>query len=256
MFEAGSENIMIDAHVHLHDPALAMDDLRQAFDNFSSQKIAANSAVIMLAERKGYQVFNQLKKQLIATDEDESLYFEHRAHRMLILAGRQIVTAEGLEILGLASCTQIFDGLPVHQVIDHLLEEDALAVLPWGVGKWLGRRGRLVDKLIENSQPGRLFLGDNAGRPGLWSVPQFNSDLIVLPGSDPLPLNGSARAIGCYGALIEARLSSQTPAAELKKMIRSRRTPLQRFGGTSPALRFVSDQLRLRLQTHAVMEQS
>lgn len=253
MFEPDSENIMIDAHVHLHDPAHAMDDLQQAFDNFSRQKPTANTAVIMLAERRGYQVFNQLKKQLITTEEDESLYFEHKSHRMLILAGRQIVTAEGLEILALASCTQLFDGLPVHQAIEHLHEEDALAVLPWGVGKWLGKRGKLIDDLIENSQPGSLFLGDNAGRPKLWGVPQFNSDLIVLPGSDPLPLNGSAQNIGCYGALMQARLSSQTPAAELKKLIRNRRTPLQRFGETSPALRFISDQLRLRLHTQTAV---
>lgn len=253
MFEPSSENIMIDAHVHLHDPAHVIDDLRQAFDNFARQKSAANTAVIMLAERRGYQVFNQLKKQLITTDEDESLYFEHKGHRMLILAGRQIVTAEGLEILGLASCTQIFDGLPATLVINHLQEEDALAVLPWGVGKWLGKRGKLIDDLIENAQPGQLFLGDNAGRPGLWGVPQFNSGLIVLPGSDPLPLSGSAQTIGCFGAMMQARLSSQTPAAELKNLMRNRRTPLQRFGETSPAIRFISDQLRLRLHTHTAI---
>lgn len=255
VFKLDANQILIDAHVHLHDASRAMSDLRKAFDNFSSLPIPANSTVIMLAERQGFDVFSGLRKQLRHTAEPESLWFERNNHEMLVLAGRQIISSEGLEILGLATKVNIADGLPAETVIDQLQEQDALVVLPWGVGKWLGRRGKIVDAIIAKNVRGlsasntdrTLFLGDNAGRPAFWPVAQFSSGLCVLPGSDPLPLQDSAEAIGRFGALVHAQLSIQTPASDLKQVLRNPLTAPQPFGKLSPAFHFVRDQARLRL---------
>lgn len=239
--------VLVDAHVHLHDPARAQDDLRQAAVGFAEAGSRGHPAVVMLAERAGYDVFAQLAVQLGATGEDESLWYEHAGQRVLVVAGRQIVTSEGLEILGLATRTHIPDGLPAGEVLQRLTQADAIPVLPWGVGKWLGRRGLLVDGLISRAQRGRLFLGDNGGRPRWWRVSQFAHGLPVLAGSDPLPLPGSASAIGRFGSLVGTHINEQQPALSLKRALRDPATRIATYGRLAPALRFITDQTRLRL---------
>lgn len=238
---------LVDAHVHLHVPANAMSDLRQAAAGFTAVGNNKNPAVIMLAERAGYDVFRLLESQLAPTGEPESLWFEHAGQRLLIVAGRQIITAEGLEVLGLVTRMQMPDGLPVERVLERLEEADAIAVLPWGAGKWLGRRGKIVDRLLAKARPGRLFLGDNGGRPGWWPVPQFSTGIPILAGSDPLPLPGSARKIGCYGSVIGTTLPEELPAKRLKQALRDPATRIATYGRLTPMFRFITDQARLRI---------
>lgn len=244
---SGKRGTLLDAHVHLHVPANAISDLRQAAASFTAVGNGKNPAVIMLAERAGYDVFRLLESQLASTGEPESLWFEHDGQRLLIVAGRQIVSAEGLEVLGLVTRTQIPDGLPVDQVLARLEEADAIAVLPWGAGKWLGKRGKIVDRLLTKARPGHLFLGDNGGRPGWWQVPQFSTGIPILAGSDPLPLPGSARKIGCYGSLLGAALSDERPATNLKQALRDPATRITTYGRLTPMFRFITDQARLRI---------
>lgn len=244
---SGNRGTLVDAHVHLHVPANALSDLRQAAAGFTAVGNGKNPAVIMLAERAGYDVFRLLESQLALTGEPESLWFEHADRRLLIVAGRQIITAEGLEVLGLATRMQVPDGLPVERVLDRLEEADAITVLPWGAGKWLGRRGKIVDRLLATARPGHLFLGDNGGRPGWWQVPQFSAGLPILAGSDPLPLPGSARKIGCYGSVIGTALSDEQPAKSLKHALRDPATRIATYGRLTPMFRFITDQARLRI---------
>jgi len=243
----GKRSILVDAHVHLHHPATALDDLRQAAASFAAFGIGKAPAVILLAERAGFDVFQLLEAQLAATAEPESLWFHHGDQHLLVIAGRQIITEEGLEVLGLATRTQIADGLPAARVIELLQEADAITVLPWAVGKWLGRRGKIIDRLLAQATPGSLFLGDNGGRPGWWPVPQFSLGIPVLAGSDPLPLPGSARTIGSYGSRIGFSLLEETPAASLKRALRDPTTRITTYGRQAPVLRFISDQARLRI---------
>ena len=238
--------ILVDSHVHLHNPARAMDDLRQAAAAFAAAGGGEASGVIMLAERAGYDVFRQLQSQLSRTWELNSLWFWHGNQRLLVVAGRQIVTAEGLEILGLATRLPLPDGLPADQVLKKLDAEDAIIVLPWGAGKWLGRRGKIVDRLLEQARPGRLFLGDNGGRPNWWTVPQFSRGVPVLAGSDPLPLPKSGNVIGRFGSVIDIQLSEYTPAARIKCALRDPATRISTYGRLAPSLRFIADQTRLR----------
>lgn len=224
-----------------------MDDLRQAAISFAAFGNVDSPAVVMLAERAGYDVFQQLTSKLEPTGEPESLWFEHADQRLLVVAGRQIVTAEGMEMLGLATREQLPDGLPAQQARARLYDRDAIVVLPWGVGKWLGRRGKLVDRLIESATPGRMFLGDNGGRPSWWPVAQFSRGLSVLAGSDPLPLPNSALTIGRFGSFVGVTLSEESPVGSLKLALRDPTTRIGTYGKLAPALRFISDQTRLRI---------
>lgn len=241
---ASVRRIAIDAHVHLHNAADAGEALRVAAERLvgSEDRIG----VIMLAERQGFDVFKTLRQELVATEEDESLW-SNTGRQLLVLAGRQIVSAEKLEILALATSARLPDGLPAERIVAEMDAADAIVALPWGVGKWLGKRGALVDRLIAAARPGRLFLGDNGGRPGFWPVPQFSSGLPVLAGSDPLPLPGWWKSIGSLASTIDADISTEMPASSLKAALRETGRRIDHMGNLAGTIRFVIDQTRLRL---------
>lgn len=243
------EHFLIDTHVHLHRPSHALEDLKIAARNFADANEHATVAVVMLAERAGYNAFRLLAAQLPEAGPD-AVWYESNSLRLLVVAGRQIVTQEGLEILGLATRNPIPDGLSAHGVLARLRSSDALAVLPWGAGKWLGKRGRIVDQLIEEAPSGQLFLGDNGGRPAWWSVPQFSKKIRVLAGSDPLPLRGSTAGIGRFGSRVKGRLDESHPVENLKQLLRDPHTRVSTYGRLTPSLRFFSDQARLRFKRH------
>lgn len=52
------------------------------------------------------------------------------------MAGRQIVTAEKLEVLALGTDLDIDDGRPIREVLSLVTENGGLPVIPWGAGKW------------------------------------------------------------------------------------------------------------------------
>lgn len=237
--------VAIDAHVHLHDEREALETLAAASRNFSRNAPCAATAVCMLAERDGFDVFSWLRTKLPETAEAESLWLDE-SRRMLIVAGRQIESSEGLEVLGLALGMPLpLEGRPAHEIIAALRTHDALPVLPWGVGKWLGPRGHLVDRLLKN-EPG-LFLGDNGGRPGFWPVPRFRRGVRVLPGSDPLPLPEASSTIGSFGCLMTCDLPADRPASALRRALRDPANKLLRFGRLASTFRFAIDQARLRV---------
>jgi hypothetical protein len=241
---AGLRRVIIDAHVHLHNARDAAEALRIAASRLA--KVDGQTGVIMLAERQGFEVLDEIKPQLVATAEPEAFWHDE-SRKLLILAGRQVISAEKLEILALATTARLADGAPAEEIVAQLDALDAIVVLPWGVGKWLGKRGALVDLLIAAAKPGRLFLGDNGGRPSLWPVRQFGSGLPVLSGSDPLPLPGWPQGIGSLTSVIEAGLSPDTPAASLKAILRDPATHIGRGGSLAGPIQFVTDQTRLRL---------
>ena len=236
--------VAIDAHVHLHSASEALVALGIANDRLAAA--GGEVGVVMLAERDGYDVFDSLRHELIATDEPESLWFDE-SRKLLVLAGRQIVSSEKLEILALATGACMPDGAPAEKVVADMDAADAIVVLPWGVGKWLGKRGALVNRLTSAADRARLFLGDNGGRPAAWRVPQFDGKLKTLAGSDPLPLPGWPQAIGSFGSTLNVALEPSTPSASLKRALRDPATPLESFGKLASPLRFLVDQTRLRL---------
>ena len=234
----------IDAHVHLHRPASALDDLDQAWRNMADQRRAGHVPVLMLAEPSGSDVFAYLADHLSPCAEPGALWYEADGARMLIVAGRQIVSEEGLEILALGYRDLVADGRPAATIVAELSARDALVVLPWGAGKWFGERGRLLGRLLAREQGG-LLLGDNGGRPAWWSAPLL-AQTRTLSGSDPLPLPGSARRIGSFGTVVETAVSLDHPVRDLKAAVRDPAATLLRFGRPVSPVRFAREQLWLR----------
>jgi hypothetical protein len=111
---------------------------------------------------------------------------------LAVIAGRPVVTREGLEVLLLASSADLPDGESIERTLDLGWESGGLVVLPWGFGKWLFSRGKTVARLLSGRDNGRLFVGDNGNRPTGLRQPGLirraeATGIPVIPGSDPFP---------------------------------------------------------------------
>jgi hypothetical protein len=269
--------ILADGHVHLY----ACFDLPRLFDaafsNFAA--VAASrgrnddfSGALLLTETGREHAFEDLFRSaapadaatarnaspgwhLVRTSEDISLLACRGSVRLLLVAGRQIVTREGLEVLAIGTDRRFDDGRPVEETIRRIRAVGALPVLPWGVGKWLGRRGRLVKRAVGGSEGAatRPHLGDNSGRPVFWPRPRpfriaERRGLKVLPGSDPLPLASEAARVGRFGFGLSGALSGERPAADLLRRLDEPGQPVFAYGELERPLRFLRNQIRIRLR--------
>jgi hypothetical protein len=223
----------------------------------------------MFSESAWAQYFRAFREGLIEreasdwtaepTDEDDSLLVTSSdGARLLLIAGRQVVTSERLEVLALATAEEFEDGLPLREAAAMVASSGAVPVLPWGFGKWTGRRRRAVRNLLASPVAGHLFLGDNAGRPGFMSEPRMfrlarERGIPVLPGSDPLPIAAEVRKPGRYGFVLRGPLNARSPAASIRAMIATR-APATPFGRLERLPTFVLRQTQLRCRRRGMVE--
>jgi hypothetical protein len=152
-----------------------------------------------------------------------------------LLAGRQLVTAERLEVLALGADPGVPDGLGAHETLGRVLASEAVPVLPWGLGKWLGARGRVVAELLAGCDPARVAAGDTPLRPLGWPEPLLlrrarARGIRVLAGSDPLPPAGEAGRIASYVAAWEDDADPDRPAGALAALLRRPGSAPRRLG--------------------------
>jgi len=265
---ATASGFPVDAHVHLHPQhplsevlGGAVRHLRLAASPASGGEGAAGG--LLLAEVGGVDVFEDLRSGRRNLEREGGWSVEPTAEaislvlrgaggeRLVLVRGRQIVTAESLEVLALFAAVTPPDGLPLREAVDLVRESGALAVIPWGFGKWWGARGRLVRELIRAREPGALFLGDNGCRPRIGARPPLfeharRRGVRILPGSDPLPLPGHERRAGSYGFIVERTIDLQSPAQPLQASIREPRAALRRYGRRRSLTGFVRDQIAMQ----------
>lgn len=270
---------MVDAHVHLHscfcpraflDGALA--NVQRAFhrDHFENGGLAC----LMMADMAGQNTFESLRGaeragelypwQLCDAGDKIALFARHAAGaEILLLSGRQIVSAEKIELLALATNEEFEDGRPLAELISQVLDSGAVAVLPWGFGKWWFQRGRVVkgqlppsnrfrNRAAPGSRQGALFLGDNSLRPRWSSTPILlrqgeKRGLKILPGSDPLPRASHERNAGRYGFRLEGDFDRGSPAESIKRLLEGQRTQPELFGRRERLWRFFRDQLSVQI---------
>jgi hypothetical protein len=256
--------VLVDAHVHVH-PGFARDTFfdaaRENFRREGAELGLRDEALgcLLLAEMGPAHWFQRAWNgeeggsawRFERTRELESLVAWHGDDRLLVIAGRQIATRDGLEVLALACDAGVPDGLPFGETLHRVRACGALPVLPWGFGKWWGRRGRLIAGALARHGSAPLFLGDNGGRPAAGGAPRLFAEaqargVAVLPGSDPLPLPWHAGRAGSYGFLLEGGLDTERPAADLRQRVRDLREGPRAFGRLAPLPRFLRDQVALR----------
>lgn len=259
---------LVDGHVHLYPrfplvPFLegAHRNLRRAVGCLPGEWLG----VLCLSQSPGEGAFERLERHgrtgeapgpwsVSTTAEDTSLeILSDDGARLIVIAGRQIRTRERLEVLAIGTRTRFAEDEPLEHVLRAVAEEGAIPIVPWGFGKWVGARKRLVERLIRDPDLPRFFLGDNGNRPGLLGRPGLfalaeSHGVLDLPGSDPLPLRGEHHTVGRTGFVLDVALDRSAPARELKGLLDDRRTPLPGFGRPETTLRFLRNQVALRFR--------
>ncbi len=168
---------------------------------------------------------------------------------LLIISGTQINTYEGLEVLLIGEVPVIHESKEISKILKYE-NSNLLTILPWAVGKWLGKRGKLVTECIKNPRYKNFILGDNGGRPKIWKrVKQFDEayqkNVILLSGSDPLPVPKGYLNSGGYGNIIPVNIETLSPWTSIINSIYSKE--FSSFGVLSTFKGFISNQLKLRL---------
>ena len=264
--------VLVDGHVHMHE----CFDVPAVFDaaaaNFAAAAHALGTArhydgVLCLVESEKEHFLDGVRTRRAGrvwrgrhgyweaepSSEPETLVVRCGGSRLAVIAGRQLVTSERLEVLALGTTAPLPNGEPIETTLRAVREAGAAAVLPWGVGKWLGARGAIVARVLADPQWRHVLLGDNGNRLELGPDPAHlaaarRAGRSVLPGSDPLPLAGQEARVGAYGFAVDVALDPLRPAAALLALLESA-SPLVAFGRREQLTRFVGNQLALRLQS-------
>ena len=268
--------VFVDAHVHIHDCFGLQEFFDAAARNFAFLSSNAASTtfhryVLCLTESRGACKFEELAEladvnsaNMNATEavwrcrhsgNDRCLIAVHPIlGEITIVAGRQIVTAEKLEILALGSTGKWDDGLPASDVVESVIRAGAIPVLPWGFGKWLGRRRHVAESLIEKYGDGSLYIGDNSGRPSILPEPsEFGAakdlGMRTLPGSDPLPIKSQYDRAGSFGFYVDDVTDRDGVWAGLNAMLQKGDGVLHHYGSLESPLRFVRNQIAMQYIT-------
>lgn len=272
---AAHAEVLLDAHVHYHPGfskavffAAAAANLRAGRGQLDLD--GSPRSGIMLAESHGVDAFGEFAEQAATglpggtppdgwwfrrTEEDNSLWAVRSSapdQALLVIAGRQLVTREGLEVLALGCREPLAEGMELRAARDAVIEAGGVPVVPWGFGKWWSQRGRVVAALVDaGAAEGAWFLGDNAGRPQLSRRPPMFAraaarGVFVLPGSDPLPLPGQADKVGRCGFQMSIELDADHPARAVLDGLRGTTEQPPTFGRYESLGNFVRDQVAMQ----------
>lgn len=266
--------IFVDAHVHIYDCFnidLLLDSALNNFQEVAKQHAIMHqplSYVLLLTKGKKESWFQDLSATLDANrqckitekwsavdkgDENSLLIFRNDfpEKEIHVVAGHQVVTIENIEVLALFMKQDLTNGLSLYETVARVKQSGGIPVLPWGAGKWFGKRGKIIKKFLLNHELGNLFLGDNGGRPRFWPTPNlFNlaeeTGAVVLPGSDPLPLPGEASRVGHFGFFLQENgLDVDSPTKCLKNALLSPKVTISPFGCLQKNRLFFLNQFRL-----------
>lgn len=218
MLRRGTNFVLVDSHVHFHP---CYDGAR--FFAAARRNLApAATGVLMLTECEGHDAFDTWQRSppagLVPRPTGETISLDFGAaegRRLIVIAGRQLVTTERLELLALGLPGSAPPRAPLAECVAAVREAGALPVLPWGFGKWTGARARIAAAALE-ALP--VLAGDNGGRPEVTPLPRLLRGRRVLRGSDPLPLAGQEERVGAFGFGLELELGERPGAALLARL--------------------------------------
>jgi hypothetical protein len=259
--------VFVDGHVHIYacyDVERVFDGAWRHFRRVASSYGATDDfqGVLVLTESAGDQVFAALAKrtggmvghwQVSGTEEANSLRLQRDdGARLLVLAGRQLVSAEKLELSAYFVVQPLADGAPLATLLEQVHLMGGVAVLPWGVGKWFGKRGQEVQQRLRHSTV-PLLVSDNGGRPWFWPMPRLfrtaqQQGIPVLAGTDPLPRVSAQQQVGRVGFVLRGALSLASPSQGLKQRLLSLDSAPPRYGEREGAWNFVCDQFHMRFR--------
>ena len=229
--------VLVDSHVHIYKSYDLSLFLSSAFLNFrnaipeavESHKFLCltQSSINSPSFEEIYTSLQEINKNYSVSLNDSGMMIAvtevQNKDTICLLNGRQFVCAEGFEILALIYKGRNLDRLPAAEILQELKDQGAIAVLPWSLGKWLGRKGRQVSALIDAQQRSPLLLGDIAMRICTIQESYFRqaSKLAVriVAGSDPLQMNGEEKNVACFFSVYNVGSDFQPDTHHLRKLL-------------------------------------
>jgi hypothetical protein len=260
------ETLLIDGHVHIYPnfdfPTLISNTLKNAI---IAQRTSANRddaiKVWLLTERHDTTAFDMLAQQPVIegytihkTKENESLLIKNAGTKepiLYIIAGRQIITKNNLEICCLCSRFYKEDRLlSEFDLVQEITKSGGIPTLNWAPGKWFGQRGKLVRTLMENLQSNQMLISDTSMRPTFWATPKLmiaaeKKGFKAIAGSDPLPFDGEEKMIATYASIVTGEFDYDKPAASIKKLFLNPETKLTRCGKRSKPIQWLGRQTKI-----------
>lgn len=244
--------LVADFHLHVYK-VYPLDALLHAvFANLNRASGSSRPEPVLkaafLAERRRYRVFHDWHRGLfrqrnftvtprgpcaleIKTDKND---------RLLVFAGRQVATAEGLELLSLVSDLDVPDALPFTEAAARVLDSGGIPVLPWAPGKWGGARRAIIKKGIASMAGRGLLLCDSSIRPSFFPDPLLfhyarRLGVPVVAGTDTFPVAGEESLAGSYATTLEGDFPAESAAEAIPCLLRDRSFKLcRRTGRRSP----------------------
>ncbi len=257
---------LIDPHCHYHSCFPIGDYWDCAWDNFYRASVKSaqepGEPILCLTDMSGTDWFGKIQQQSLSsltshwqvhsTNESEHFRIMNEGRTMHVIASRQVNSAEGLEVLIVGLRDDPTAQLPLKEYITRY-HKDYLIILPWGLGKWLGKRGACIDQLFEIADSKRFVLGDNGGRPSIWSnVPAFSKakskKLPILAGSDPLPLKNQLNRVAAYGIIIDKVFPDEASLVNNLIAFIKRQSMIDSYGSLRSLPRVLVDQFLLRFR--------
>lgn len=277
--ETGAQTawLVIDTHVHIHACFPLASFLDAAVHNAQTEAAHHNRSarvqgVLLLTETCRDQWFQQLVSyadtrqsvrndwgsqwRFYRTDDDAAIRAQSaKGAALFIMAGRQIVTKDKLEVLALITEQRFEDGGSTQDTIARVRQQGGIPVIPWGFGKWWGRRGQILSELLPAQAGTLFFLGDNSGRPKfLPHPPHFaqakNIGIRILPGSDPLPFASEFWRPCSVGISLAGTINPATPATDLKRLLCEPGVQYSAFMRLETWHRFLRNQVAMQLVKH------
>jgi hypothetical protein len=256
---------LVDGHVHVHSHVGAGAALDIAERNFRrvSGRDGGWTGVLLVADPPGVEFAAVVRNAassaagvvgdwtLQVTGEACSFVARRGDRALILILGHQLATAERLEVLSFGAAEAIPNRLSIDQTLAAIARSGGVGIVPWGLGKWGGDRGRIVERVLAERRGAKLFLGDNGGRPKGWPVPHFELarrlNVPVLRGTDPLPVAGDEHRIGTFGFGLTRQIPFANPLESLIETLGDSATVLAPLGHSASLARAVSNQFRLRL---------
>lgn len=262
--------MLVDGHVHFYP----CHDLRAGLDAAAAEFEAARQRLgttagpsdsplgyLVVVDSSDVRSFDRLRSQSIpewsvvpAEDHDALVALRVRDEaRLVIIAGRQLRTVDGLEVLAYGTRSSFADGGSLVDQVEAVLAADSVPVIPWGFGKWLGRRGVEVERLLGSSLGSEVLLADSYTRPRIFGTSAVLETARAqgkptLAGTDPLPFPGEERRIARFGFVIDLDPRSPNPAEALRNELRRERPSVRLFGARSPTLHALRVQFGMQVR--------
>lgn len=272
----GNGRTLVDAHAHIHDCFDLGRFLDSAAANFSAASGGTDAfrGVLLLTEGEGEDRFTDLAARARAgrdavglpgaaagwtfetTREDHALLARKAAWTLVLVGGRQVATSDGLEVLVFGTRERFLDGRPLLDVLGLARVMKRLHAIPWGAGKWLFRRGRMLSGILASGPGSDFSLGDESGRPVFWPrVRHFEEarrrGIRVLRGTDPLPFADEVSRAGSFGFAIEGAIDLGRPMAWLEATLRDPGVRLHDYGRLESPVPFVVHQWGMQRRKRA-----